>query len=85
MCGKLPCYYLMIGRRSDQRRFATDIGFSMTRKQEKLVRGISLLGRFGPKEAAVEWKKLFKNYGRLWVKAGDWQICCGAPGGTFSE
>lgn len=78
MWSKVPCYYLKIGRREDQRRFANLIGFRIGRKQVKMQAALSLLDSYGPSRAALEWQRRFEKHGRIWVSrlrpAGD-----GAP------
>ncbi len=39
MWSKPPCYYLKVGRREDQRRYASLVGFGMRRKQLKMMVG----------------------------------------------
>ncbi len=69
MWSKVVCYYLKIGRREDQLRFARDIGFSIGRKQLKMVTALSLLA-YGPTRAALEWRTMFKKCGRIWTRKG---------------
>jgi len=68
MWSKLPCYYLKVGRREDQRRYASLVGFGMRRKQLKMMVALSLLDRLGPSKGAVQWQKLFEKRGRIWVR-----------------
>jgi len=72
MWSKLPCYHLTIGRREDQRRFASTIGFGIQRKREKLLVALALLDTYGPSDAVPEWQRLYEKRGRTWVKA-NWQ------------
>lgn len=67
MWSKVPCYYLKIGRRSDQESFADHIGFAIRRKQQKMLIALELLRRFGPSKAGPEWRRIFKKRGRLWI------------------
>lgn len=68
MWSKLPCYHLVIGRRVDQKRFASHIGFLIERKQEKLNVALSLLGNHTPRAAAIGWERLFMKRGRHWTR-----------------
>ena len=67
MWGKVPCYYLKIGRRRDQQSFADRIGFAIRRKQRKMLIALELLRRFGPSKAGAEWQRIFEKSGRLWI------------------
>ncbi len=67
MWGKVPCYYLKIGRRRDQLVFAHCIGFGIHRKQRKMLTALDLLRRFGPSKAGADWKRIFKTRGRIWI------------------
>jgi len=68
MWSKLPCYHLTIGRREDQRRFASNVGFGMQRKQEKLLVALSLLDSHGPSGAVPERQRLYEKRNQIWVK-----------------
>jgi len=68
MWSKLPCYYLKIGRREGQRRFANLIGFGIERKQSKMRVALSLLDAYGPSRAALQWQRIFEKRRRIWVK-----------------
>jgi len=90
MWGKAPCYYLRIRRRTDVERFASGIGFSIKRKQEKLLTALSLIQTYGSSAAGLEWRKIFSKRGRIWVRMTDPDHCSrrssigsgtGAPGG----
>ena len=67
MWSKRPWYYLKIGRRQDQLRFARRIGFGLYRKQQKMEIALSLLETRSLSQAASEWRKLFQKHGRNWV------------------
>jgi len=68
MWGRVPCYYLRIGRRVDIERFVKCIGFSIKRKQEKLLTAFFLLQTYGPSAAGFEWRKMYSKRGRNWVR-----------------
>jgi len=65
--GRVPCYYLKIGRRQDQLSFANCVGFTIHRKRQKMLIALELLQRLGPLEAGAEWQRIFEKRGRVWV------------------
>lgn len=67
MWGKVPCYYLKIGRREDQLSYAHSIGFAIRRKRQKMLIALELLQRLGPLKAGAEWQRIFEKRERVWV------------------
>jgi intein-encoded DNA endonuclease-like protein len=67
MWGRVPCYYLTIGRREDQLSFADNIGFAIHRKRQKMLIALELLQRLGPLKAGAEWQRIFEKRGRIWI------------------
>jgi intein-encoded DNA endonuclease-like protein len=65
----LNVYRLMIGGFSDVKKFATQIGFTAKRKQEKLIDAFNIKeNSVSRKDAIRKWKSSYVKIGREWVK-----------------
>jgi len=62
-------YELIIGKLDDVRLFSYSIGFSITRKQQKLIDAVDILENHnkGPDRVAA-WLKLYKKENNRWIR-----------------
>lgn len=61
-------YALSIYKFDKQKKYAVFVGFTMTRKNQKLNDAIFLLEKFGGLKAASYWGKIYHKEGRYWVR-----------------
>ncbi len=61
-------FSLNIDKFSDVKKFISDIGFSIKRKQEKMLDAIFMKDNFSKKYTAEIWRKSYVKIGREWVK-----------------
>jgi DNA endonuclease len=61
-------FTLMINRFGDLRKFAKHIGFSITRKNQKLEDAFLIVTKYQPKERAEKWAQDYFKQGGEWVK-----------------
>jgi len=61
-------FTLMINRLNDLQKFAKQIGFSITRKNQKLEDALSIVAKHRPKERAEKWAQDYIKLRGEWVK-----------------
>lgn len=66
--GKIPLFRVCLHRKSDTEKFANEIGFSIDRKQNKLLDAISITKEFGQGKASDIWRNRYVKRGREWIK-----------------
>lgn len=60
-------FTLMINRLDDLQKFAKQIGFSITRKNQKLEDAFSIVAKYRPKERAEKWAQNYLKLRGEWV------------------
>jgi len=61
-------YSVVIGRITDVRRFAEEIGFSIQRKTQKLEDALSIIATHEPRIRPEMWERLYSKVGGEWVR-----------------
>ncbi len=61
-------FTLMINRFDDLQKFAKQIGFSITRKNQKLEDAFSIVAGHRPKERTEKWAQNYLKLRGEWVK-----------------
>jgi intein-encoded DNA endonuclease-like protein len=65
---KNTIYVFTLSTYDDVKRFASEIGFADSKKNEKLSDALTLIECFGKHKAVDEWKRFYQKIGRKWSK-----------------